>query len=92
MLPDKPCHRPLSVSACRQTDPRLVALLVQGLLQRFPGAQVRAVLEEPLPGSMNGKFSWYRSVSLQQRYMHRVCTVIPQSVLSQGSVCCMVAC
>ena len=40
-------------------------MLVQGLLQRFPGAQIRAVLEEPLPGSMNGKFSWYRSVSLR---------------------------
>eukprot|EP00891_Asterochloris_glomerata_P000150 jgi/Astpho2/150/Aster-x0895 len=44
-----------------QTDPQQVAVLVQGLLQRFPGAQIRAVLEEPLPGSMNGKFSWYSS-------------------------------
>lgn len=65
MLPDKPWHRPLSAPACRQTDPQQVAVLVQGLLQRFPGAQIRAVLEEPLPGSMNGKFSWYRSVSLR---------------------------
>ena len=92
MLPKRPWHRPLSALPCRQTDPRQVAVLVQGLLQRFPGAQVRAVLEEPLPGSMNGKFSWYRSVSLQQHDLHRICTVILLSMLSQGSVRCMAAC
>ena len=91
MLPDKPWHRPLSTPACRQTDPRQVAMLVQGLLQRFPGTQIRAVLEEPLPGSMNGKFSWYRSVSLQQHCMHRICTVTPSGLMN-GSVYRKVAC
>ena len=92
MLPDKPWHQPLPALACRQTDPRQVAMLVQGLLQRFPGAQVRAVLEEPLPGSMNGKFSWYRSVPLQQRCKLRVCNVMPLSLLLQGKLCCEAAC
>ena len=43
---------------CRQIDPLALAKLVSSL-DLSPSTEIRAILEQPVPNALNGKWSWF---------------------------------